>query len=120
MRTQHILLAAALLTIGIAGSASAQDPHYYGMPYGPGMGAPGAPGCETPEMLADKQKYGWHPFFKNMFSSKPCNGADCAKDKSHGFFSKTKPSAPPPAVGGTLVFPHHPFVRSPRDWFMED
>ena len=26
----------------------------------------------------------------------------------------------PMAGQGTLVFPHHPFARSPRDYFMED
>ena len=26
--------------------------------------------------------------------------------------------ADPPVMQGTLVFPHHPYVRSPRDYFM--
>jgi hypothetical protein len=128
MTIQHTLLAAVLTTLGFAGAASAQAPYSYGMPYGHGMAGPegmppsmtggGMPGYETPEMAAEKRKFGWHPGLKELFSSKPCQGDDCAKHGLlHGYFSKSPPKGPPPAVGGTLVFPNHPFVRSPRDWF---
>jgi hypothetical protein len=141
MRIQHTLLAAVLTTLGFAGAASAQAPYSYGAPYGPGMagaggmppammggGMPpammggGMPGYETPEAAAEKAKYGWHPGLKGLFSSKTCQGDDCANHGFlHGYFHKNPPKGPPPAAtGGTLVFPNNPFIRSPRDWFMSD
>jgi hypothetical protein len=132
MRTQHTLLAAVLTTLGFAGAASAQTPYPYGMPYGPGMAGAGMmqppmmgggmPGYETPEMAAEKRKFGWHPGLKELFSSKTCQGDDCGSHGFlHGYFHKSQPKGPPPAAtGGTLVFPVNPFIRSPRDWFMSD
>ena len=37
----------------------------------------------------------------------------------HGFFGSGKTPPPPQATGGQLAFPQHPFVRSPRDFFMQ-
>lgn len=43
--------------------------------------------------------------------------------RKFGFFGifggSGKVPPPPPAMGGQLVFPQHPFVRSPRDFFMQ-
>ncbi len=132
MRIQHTLLAAVVATLGSAAAASAQAPYSSAMPYGPGVAGPAgqmppgmdggmAGGYETPEVAAEKRKYGWHPGLRELFASKPCHGDACGNTGLlHGFFSKSPPKAPQQAVGGTLVFPNHPFVRSPRDWFMSD
>lgn len=51
--------------------------------------------------------YGWNPVFRKI--SMWCKGAGPI-----GY-------APAPVgVQGTLVFPNHPFARSPRDFFMMD
>lgn len=67
-------------------------------------------------------KYGWHPLLKlkNWFGKKK----DGCGPRSGCYGSY----APPPGIGypgtpgsqmpGTLVFPNHPYARSPRDFFM--
>lgn len=78
-------------------------------------------------------KYGWHPWLRVFHSHKggACDGCEGSHGLFHGkllshlhgdgSFRKTKFVEPPPvAEGGTLVFPHHPYVRSPRDWFQQD
>jgi hypothetical protein len=75
--------------------------------------APGAGGAE----------FGWNPIMKKMLWWK--------KDKGTHFNKVSAPPAPPgvpqfsggpygtgPGMPGTLVFPNHAFVRSPRDFFM--
>lgn len=61
--------------------------------------------------------YGVHPRIKRMFGlgsySKKGYGQQGPAYNPNGY--------PPGAYGpaqGTLVFPNHPFVRSPRDYFM--
>jgi hypothetical protein len=72
---------------------------------------------------------GWSPRIKHLFAHAPHLGGDgCGKhglghgglglgagagsaDPGHGI-ARTQP--------GTVVFPQHPFVRSPRDFFMMD
>ncbi len=54
---------------------------------------------------------GWNPLVKRLFSFNRCR--PCAAP------------TPPPFAGpkyqpGTVVFPNHPFARSPRDFFMVD
>ena len=71
-------------------------------------------------------KYGWHPLLKikNWFGKK--KGCDtCSHHGPRGGYGSFEP---PPGIGypgtsganmpGTLVFPNHPYARSPRDFFM--
>jgi hypothetical protein len=68
----------------------------------PPAGAPVAAGGGSGE-------YGWNPVFKRcLWWKKDCGSGHCGK--GHGG------AAAGPA--GTLVFPQHPYARSPRDWFM--
>ena len=99
-------LCAALLVSGLfVSDAAAQGP-------GPAMG-PG-PGGFTPS------PYGWHPRFQEFVWSH--GGVHCGKPNLLGkIFGKNRGGpAPDVAQGGTLVFPNHPFARSPRDFFMLD
>jgi hypothetical protein len=81
-------------------------------------GAPPAPGAGGPE-------FGWNPIMKKILWWKKDKG-DCK-----GCASGTTYPAPPgvpqfsggpygtgPGMPGTLVFPNHQFIRSPRDFFM--
>ena len=128
---------AAVLVVGLgAGKASAQYPPQ-SMPMAPG-GYPGAGpdaamqyggpqagppqgGAGDPAEAAVYQKrYGFHPFFSRFHrgTSGGCN--TCGKSGKH---ASAPVYAQPPAnlaTGGTLAFPHHQFVRSPRDYFMAD
>ena len=134
----------ALATLGVfAGNASAQyppPPSKNGLlqagGYAPGpVASPYAvpvygidPASEEPDTSG---RYGLHPVLKRLFHIKDagcgkdgCGKEGCAKGgKGHaapvghpGF------AGPPsnPATGGTLAFPQHPYVRSPRDFFMMD
>ncbi|MCE9530630.1 MAG: hypothetical protein K8T89_05800 [Planctomycetes bacterium] len=125
-----------------AGTAQAQTPYPATMPYGQGYSGPppmaaqqyqGVPNVVQPaqEATVASKKIG---FIRGLFTSKAskeCNTCD-GKGKAgllsgnhpalaqKGYFSAPKHSPPPAANGGTLVFPNHPFVRSPRDFFMQD
>ncbi len=84
----------------------------FGTPPAPaGAAAAGAPagGANT---------YGWNPILKRvMFWKKKddCAGGKCGPTPGAGV-----PGIPGNgmAMPGTLVFPTHPFARSPRDYFM--
>ena len=88
----------------------------------PGYPPPGAGGIPPmgpgpgPERSAEQKRYGLNPYISKIFGSRGgCDG--CNKKK------KTPPPLPekvpmPVAQGGTLVYPNHPFVRGPRDYFM--
>lgn len=98
---------------------------------------------------APAERYGLLPIFKKSWWKKekdPCANGACGSAKHshghgpgviHGLFAPMGPSAygagpygGPPGVGmpgtpgagmpGTLVFPNHPYARSPRDYFMWD
>jgi len=101
--------------------------------WNPDMIAPNRPPVED----TSKKRHGWLPAFRNLFGRKSSTGAaggcsNCGADggaaglnagagASTGLFNKNQFTAPPPqANGGTLVFPNHQFVRSPRDFFMQD
>jgi hypothetical protein len=87
--------------------------------------------------------YGWHPCLKKLFHRGGCSscggcGQDYQKNPlanpanwSAGGYGVGGPAYNPygfppgasgngPMMQGTLVFPNHPFVRSPRDYFMYD
>lgn len=134
MKRYLILLASFLIP---AGAASAQAPGagypapgmgyppqgMGGMPgYGGGYGGPGGPmpGMAEEQREAESKPYGWNPIFGKVFG-KGCIGCKKDKEKEHGVFkAKIAPPPEPQQPGGTLVFPHHQFVRSPRDFFMAD
>ncbi len=91
----------------------------------PSCGGPacGAPACGAPtngghtcgEASGEDDCYGAHPWFKKLFGkSSKCKA--CEKGEA------TAPGLPnyPGGMPGTLVFPNHQFVRSPRDFFMYD
>ena len=93
----------------------------------PPMGGPqGDPSAGGPP---SSERVGWNPIFKGLFTKKKsCDSCgdghhlgDGLKNAVGGFFSKAKAPPPPaPAQGGTLAFPNHTYLRSPRDWFMQD
>lgn len=72
------------------------------------------------------EKYGWNPLLKlrSLFGGKKACG-HCGAGGPRGGYGDF---APPPGIGypgtpgsqmpGTLVFPNHPYSRSPRDFFM--
>ena len=71
-------------------------------------------------------RYGLHPVLKRLFhiKSSGCGTGDCDNGKcgtKHKGGGGAAAGGPPvynnPAQGGTLVFPQHPYARSPRDWF---
>lgn len=72
-------------------------------------------------------QYGLLPKLRKAFRTdssagcKNCGGSGGPAGPGYpGYVPGVSPnySAYPPAMQGTLVFPHHPFVRSPRDYFM--
>lgn len=82
----------------------------------PVLGHGGAPGTAAgPGNTAGQ--YGWNPIVKRiMFWKKKDDCNTCGKDKCGP--GGCAPQAPAGAMPGTLVFPTHPFNRSPRDFFM--
>ena len=127
----------AVAALGLAAGAAWAD---WG---GPGA-SPGAAPVQLPQVggpntllgLGDPyngvapDKYGLHPRIKRMFRSGPRSENPVVP--SHYYpqmgYNQGGPAYnpngyPPGAYGpaqGTLAFPHHPFVRSPRDFFMLD
>ncbi len=109
------------------GGMGAPMPGYYGggqapggmgpMPGGMGGPMPGGMGGPMPPETQQASPYGWNQKFRGIFSwGKSCS--TCDGKKKGGYFNRSKDKTPPEqAQGGTLVFPHHPFVRSPRDFF---
>ena len=112
------------------GSVSA-DPGGYVPPHpGPGgsgasLGQIGGPGTLLGAGDATGRapdRYGWNPIFKKAFrlggshGGPGCSGPGCA---GGGPAPAYNPNGGAP-MQGTLVFPQHPFVRSPRDYFMMD
>jgi hypothetical protein len=78
-----------------------------------GMGAPGAQGPSGQYGLAPSLRRAFRLDGSNNCGGNNCGGHGCAKGGYGG------PPAPyPPVMQGTLVFPNHPYVRSPRDFFM--
>jgi hypothetical protein len=122
-------LAVVLVSICALNTASAQAPYpvyqpYPVMPVGyaaPGAGYPAATGgcstCNTGHtgLLA---KLGLKQGCGNSGGCNQCGaGGLCAALK--GCLCRPLPSTAP-SCGGPLGFPQHPYVRSPRDYFMND
>ncbi len=112
-------------------ATAAADPGGYAPPGGRGsapgivLGSQGGPG--TLLGLGDlppgrgPDRFGLHPCLKKFFHIPPggyggygCTDPTCATmgPIGHGHYARPYPAH------GTLVFPHHPYVRSPRDFFM--
>lgn len=66
------------------------------------LGSGGLPPGRGPD------RYGLHPHLKKFFHIPPGGRCGPGCDGTAHLYG----------VHGTLVFPHHPFVRSPRDFFM--
>jgi hypothetical protein len=60
------------------------------------------------------EKYGLAPCLRKLCFWKKSDSAAEAQARARRL------QHAPVAQSGTLVFPHHPFFRSPRDFFMED
>jgi hypothetical protein len=133
------MIAAAVAVLGLAGAAFAQTPA------GPiqGVAAPGCAGCGAGGGFGSSgigwgggckdcdPKFGVNPLFKKlMFWKKDtacgtcgrllgrggCLGNNCAGVGVGGAAFNPYPNGVP----GTLVYPYNPYIRSPRDWFMQD
>ena len=145
---KRMMIAAAAALGVFAGSASA-DPGGYAPP-GPAAGGASAGPIGAPGTLfgpgmdsgTAPDRFGFHPLIKKLFHKGGCSscggGQDCGKNPLRnpgnwgaGGYGQNGPAYnpggfPPGAYGpnvpmqGTLVFPHQPFVRSPRDYFMLD
>lgn len=129
------MIAAAVAVLGLAGAAFAQTSH------GPiqGVAAPGCANCGAAPGGAGigwgggckdcDPKFGVNPLFRKLlfWQKGDCNSC---KTCGRGLFGNNcagKPAAGgagfnpyPNGVPGTLVYPYNPYIRSPRDWFMQD
>jgi hypothetical protein len=130
---KRILMAVAAAALA-AGAARAD----WGGPGAPatGQGMPiGGPntlvGMGGPYNGTAPDKYGLNPRLKRFFRlSTPKHPADVPPSYYYPMMGYNQngpaynPTGYPPgaygAAQGTLVFPNHPFVRSPRDFFMMD
>ena len=88
-------------------------------------------------------RFGLAPFFRKLafwkkdggtcrtcgrgLGGRGCAGGNCAGQPfgggGHGWGHKNAGPAVnpyPDGVPGTLVYPYNPYIRSPRDWFMQD
>lgn len=91
----------------------------------PAMGLDGIPGEAGP---TSEDVYGCHPTLRKLFfwrKSGNCKPLDKPIMGPYGQLPGTVPphapagaGVPGPGMPGTLVFPHHPYFRSPRDFFM--
>src|SRR5262245_3442220 len=128
--------------LGLCANVASADPGGYVPPGGPSagsfpsfaqmggpntlLGAGDLPPGRGPDM------YGLHPCLKRFFhlpAGGRCASAGCAPGGYGGGpnWGAAGYGMGGPAYGanagmmqGTLAFPHHPFVRSPRDYFMMD
>jgi hypothetical protein len=147
MKRYCLVVAAAVLCMA---SASAQGPAYGPVAGQYTAGLPmSSCGCGNPCSPSDcdaRARFGILPFFRKLaFWNKDCSCAE--KPRVLGPFggllggnaagralltgrgcgpvgpgagSGYYPPTPGGQMPGTLVFPNHPYVRSPRDFFMQD
>ena len=149
-KMKRMLIALAVVAgLGLSAGVSSADPGGYAPPGGPGaggianlstiggpntlMGAGDLPPGRGPDF------YGLHPCIKRFFHIPPggrCPGGACGPGGPGGHHALGVHGSPYYGAGygmggpgyypgggmmqGTLAFPHHPFVRSPRDYFMVD
>jgi hypothetical protein len=132
----------ALAVVGIASAASRADwggpaapPSPQGQSNGPTMPQIGGPntlmGMGAPASAGAPDQYGLHPRLKRMFRlNSPRETGQVPPSYYYPMmgYNQNGPAYNPtgyPAgaygpAQGTLVFPHNPYVRSPRDYFMLD
>jgi len=133
------LFVAALAAVCLSGLVQAQGPIQ-------GEVAPGGcGGCAQAAAMggryAGDARYGLNPFFKRLMFWKRdascgncgvgvrgfmgnCLGGNCAGQPGGGYgYGRGHGNGAdafnpyPDGVPGTLVFPHNPYIRSPRDWY---
>lgn len=111
-----VALGIALVVAVAAWAQPPAPPVYAGPVYGPGVGGDNGTG--------------WSPFMEYYFQRRDAAGIDgCIGKNNRGvqfptarlFGNKGKHFGKGPTTQpGTVVFPQHPFARSPRDFFMID
>lgn len=113
------ILTAALLLSGLAFTAGTASADWGTAPV-PGYGQQQQPTAP----VSTVGQYGWNPIFKKVLWWKKdgcdggaCGGKGCA-DKGPPAPGSGLPGSPGASMPGTLVFPNHPYIRSPRDYFM--
>jgi hypothetical protein len=130
--------------LGISAGAASADPGGYAPPGGPSAGnMPNFAQMGGPNTLLGAgdlppgrgpDKYGLHPCIKRFFHIPPggrCGLGGCAPGGHGGGggynwgaagYGMGGPAYNPAGgvMQGTLAFPHQPFTRSPRDFFMLD
>src|SRR5262245_28849298 len=139
---QTMMALAAVAGLGVFAGAAAADPGGYAPP-GPNAAAPPSQQMGGPGTLIGAGNvydrgpdcYGWSPCIKKLFRlghgepNTPKNALKNPANWAAGGYGVGGPAYnpqgfPPGAYGpimqGTLVFPHQPFIRSPRDFFMVD
>ncbi len=134
---KRILL--GLAVVALAATTAQADPGGFRPPAGAGYPAP-APqttgpsdtliGAMTAPATRPPERYGLLPGLRKLFSlDKGCSecggkhgGGGCPNGGcgpfGRGTYTGGGAGMYPPANQGTLVFPHHPYVRAPRDFFM--
>lgn len=130
----------ALAAVGLAAGAARADWGGPGAPSCPPGGKVEMPQVGGPNTLVGlgdpyngvaPDKYGLNPRLKKLFrlggpgmpAQVPPSYYYPMMGYGQGGPAYNPTGYPPGAYGqaqGTLVFPHHPFVRSPRDYFMYD
>ena len=109
----RLLLAA--VTAALVGGAARAD---FGQTLPPAP-APQQPSADGPYGPNAEEVYGLHPAIRKLFFWKKDVGAckNCKKQAPlpPGYGTPGGPGGP---QVGTLVFPNHPYARSPRDYFM--
>ena len=120
-------LAAGAVRADWGGPGAAPSAGGGGMPQMPQLGGPNTLlGMGDPYNGAAADKYGLHPRIKRLFRMGPTQSAQPGHPQmGYGQNGPAyNPTGYPPGSAapaqGTLAFPHHPFVRSPRDFFMLD
>ncbi|MDY3560352.1 hypothetical protein R5W23_001586 [Gemmata sp. JC673] len=120
---KRFLLAA--MTLGLAAGAASADwggrtSAAQGAAPAPQLGGPNTVlGMGGPSNGVSPDPYGMHPRLKRLFRIGGSSHAQMGYGQSGPAYNPN--GFPPGAYGpaqGTLVFPNHPFVRSPRDFFM--
>lgn len=122
-------LLVAVLALGLAAGAARADWGGRGAAPAAQSSAPqiGGPntliGLGEPSNGVAPDKYGLHPRIKRMFRLGGSGPAYSQMGYGQAGPAYNPNGFPPGAYGpaqGTLVFPNHPHVRSPRDYFMLD
>lgn len=122
---------AAVLGLGLFAAQASAEPGG-ATPLPPAPGAAGCADCGGVPAASEARKYGLLPFIRRLaFWKKDDCGDDCGRGKIIGGrapASAWETPLPPPGIGypgtpghampGTLVFPNHPYSRSPRDFFL--